>query len=949
MEYPGLPPLLDLGEYEVVRRFGFRMSGASSLLRHCSTGAPCLAKFVPRSGLSDGWLAKLSISGSFTHQCMPKVLGVGDHDDFLVVLREWIDGESLDAFLSGGGEFLPEDCLQLAATVCDALHASHQAGIAHGRLNPANLILSPSGKTWLTESQVPFPGIGELSVTRSGFRIAAPHFVSPEHFEPGALIDARSDIFSLGIVLYRLVACSLPFTGDTASEVKHCILELQPKAPHHIVSSVSPSLSNLILRMLEKSADRRYQSAEELLRDLEEIRRGRTLSASVVTAVAPEKPVVRHRSTLVLRIGIPVGAVCLVAAAILAVSLLNSVTLDQLAVVPGPEHPTAGRAGTTDIVPSIDNPARELQRALKTAEQSPEAGLTALDEVIRRYPGTDACTGALEAKAALATKLKVSLSNEVAELKKAAEQLVGKRRYGEAIARYTRFIESHPNDRDLTDRLQLARIAISDAAARHYEEQRTAAADLVRKGRFAEAASIYEQIRDSFGVDACVKGAERELVLLKALVGSEKERRTAKESDKEHQQFLALVAPAEQMAIAWRFTDAAVECDKLAASLQGNLATLVRQRGLDYERLERLKRLMIERLNGAKPPTPLASLIGKGAGSITAADAAGITVESGEASARRTWPSLEYPLVEALAGLARRKGNAEDHAAAGLLFHLYGKAEQAGRELEAARALGLTVQLPLGATAIAPGEEVDEAAAHALLDLAASHMQAKRWPEAFYCVEKLRRDYVVTTYAARSKAPQIEQWAGQCREGLTRERFTSRLKMGQPLNLMGDTVDSQWAVSGGVWSLTDGILRGQNGEARDVERTLKIEHPAQYVLSARVRVLSGSGLLIKVVSGGGTSYDFMLDAGDADSCGLWVSQAGKVRSIERKAVAVQREKWYAFSAAVRPHAITIRCGEARLSVPNAMLNVGSCSLGFAVRQGAAAEFADVVLEGLKLQ
>jgi Tol biopolymer transport system component len=198
---------------------------------------------------------------------------------------ELLEGEPLSARLLGR-PFTNDQLLDVAIQVADALDAAHRKGIIHRDIKPANIFITTRGRAKVLdfglaklakEHEQAAVGIGATIdtplLTSPGSTVGTVAFMSPEQAR-GEEVDPRTDLFSFGAVLYQMATTRLPFDGPTSAVIFHAILEKTPQAPTDLNPLLSPALSDVILKSLEKDPDLRTQSAAEIRADLKRIKRG---------------------------------------------------------------------------------------------------------------------------------------------------------------------------------------------------------------------------------------------------------------------------------------------------------------------------------------------------------------------------------------------------------------------------------------------------------------------------------------------------------------------------------------------------------------------------------------------------------------------------------------------------------------------------------------------------
>ena len=214
---------------------------------------------------------ELILAREVTHKNVIRIFDLGEANGTKFITMEYIEGQDLKSLLRARGKFAPEEAVGIVQQVCRALQAAHSAGVVHRDLKPQNIMLDKQGKVSVMDFGIArtleMPGM-----TQTGALVGTPDYMSPEQAK-GEKSDARSDLFSLGIVLYELLTGKLPFQADTAISAlwKRTRDRVRP------LTETDPAIpqrhSDVALRCLEIDPQRRYQSAQEILQDLD-ARRG---------------------------------------------------------------------------------------------------------------------------------------------------------------------------------------------------------------------------------------------------------------------------------------------------------------------------------------------------------------------------------------------------------------------------------------------------------------------------------------------------------------------------------------------------------------------------------------------------------------------------------------------------------------------------------------------------
>jgi serine/threonine-protein kinase len=268
-----------IGRYEILRPLGKGAMGVVYLARDPQIERTLALKTVRFDGPSQSFsvdeakarfLKEAKISGRLQHPNIVTVYDVGEDEGTLFLAMEYISGGSLSQRLTEPLPFPVVDRIRILSEVADALAHAHQRGVIHRDVKPANILLTDASVAKVTDFGIGKLLTGDTDLTTTGQMVGSPAYMSPEQIR-GDKLDVRSDIFSLGVVLYQTLTQKKPFPADTLTTLVYQILHDEPADPLVHNGELPPEISDIVRKCLAKNREERYGDATEIADELRAI------------------------------------------------------------------------------------------------------------------------------------------------------------------------------------------------------------------------------------------------------------------------------------------------------------------------------------------------------------------------------------------------------------------------------------------------------------------------------------------------------------------------------------------------------------------------------------------------------------------------------------------------------------------------------------------------------
>ncbi|MBE3045949.1 protein kinase [Candidatus Bathyarchaeota archaeon] len=265
------------GKYRILEEIGRGGMGIVYKAEDIKLNRPVALKFLPHQWVSDPdarerFIHEARAASALDHPNICTIYEIGETEDGrMYIAMAFYEGESLRDKIKGG-PLKQEEALGIAIQAATGMAKAHQKGIVHRDIKPANLLITTDGVVKVVDFGLAKLA-GQVKLTREGTTVGTVAYMSPEQAK-GEAVDQRTDIWSLGVVLYEMLSGVLPFKGDYEQTLIHSILQQEPERLAKLRKELPPGLENIVFKALSKKPADRYQSMNELLEDLQSVAEG---------------------------------------------------------------------------------------------------------------------------------------------------------------------------------------------------------------------------------------------------------------------------------------------------------------------------------------------------------------------------------------------------------------------------------------------------------------------------------------------------------------------------------------------------------------------------------------------------------------------------------------------------------------------------------------------------
>jgi len=285
-----------VNNYEITRHLGQGGMGVVYQARHITLERDVAVKFLAahlatNSDYVERFLREARAAARLNHANLIGVHDAGVEGDVYYIVMEYVDGSDLVRMLKEQNLFTEEETIYIGLKTAEALGYAHRQGIIHRDIKPENLILTSAGELKVADLGLAKQLNSEdSSMTMSGMVVGTPYYISPEQVRGSKDVDARTDIYSLGVTLFHLATGQVPFKGNSSAEIMSKHLTENPPPAQDINRNLSDGFSRVLAQMMSKETEKRHQTMEEVSLALDGVLHGHAPTPQIGATVLSDAP-----------------------------------------------------------------------------------------------------------------------------------------------------------------------------------------------------------------------------------------------------------------------------------------------------------------------------------------------------------------------------------------------------------------------------------------------------------------------------------------------------------------------------------------------------------------------------------------------------------------------------------------------------------------------------------
>jgi serine/threonine-protein kinase len=302
-----------IGHCRIERKLGQGGMGAVYLAHHAGLNKPLAFKVLAAHLASNPeYIARFKrearLAARLEHPNVVQIFDVGEEQGVHYITMQYVEGKSLDALLKERKKLSVGEAVAATKRVAAALSAAHKLGIVHRDIKPANVLLSKEGAIKVADFGLARDTDSNRSISETGQIVGTPYYMSPEQAQ-GERVDFRSDLYSLGSMLYHMATGQRAFEGDTPLSIVVKHVSAEPVPPQEIDPSLPDALCALIARLMKKKPEERPASADDLIKELDAVRTAAPKGGAVPKRSTRRAAVIALPIAGILVVGIVIGLV----------------------------------------------------------------------------------------------------------------------------------------------------------------------------------------------------------------------------------------------------------------------------------------------------------------------------------------------------------------------------------------------------------------------------------------------------------------------------------------------------------------------------------------------------------------------------------------------------------------------------------------------------------------
>jgi serine/threonine-protein kinase len=268
-----------IGGCQIIRRIAKGGMGVVYQAKQLKLGRPVAVKVLSEELAKDRnfvhrFLQEARSAAELNHGNIVHIIDVGEINGLFYIIMEYVDGSNLREILDAHEKLDPERALEIALQASQALRHAHQRGVIHRDIKPENIMIACDGMVKIADlglAKKVAPGEQDGGITSAGAILGTPYYMAPEQVKDFSKVDGRSDIYSLGVSLFRALTGGVPFKGRTPVEVMIRVVEGKRASIHSLNPAVPEAVEQLVDRMMHRFPEKRFQDFAEVIQEMEAV------------------------------------------------------------------------------------------------------------------------------------------------------------------------------------------------------------------------------------------------------------------------------------------------------------------------------------------------------------------------------------------------------------------------------------------------------------------------------------------------------------------------------------------------------------------------------------------------------------------------------------------------------------------------------------------------------